>query len=150
MVKTTDELKQTKKQRKVVVSVVATAIVAATPGVYGAYQGAKQEWKEKLQKEQTIRDKQEQDLQGYVKVNKIEIDGLKNTVQNLRNELSTTHTQLVSVLLLLGQQTHRSVVTDAVRKLAKKSNPVVKAPFHPKRPSLKLAPLVRQLEQRKR
>jgi septal ring factor EnvC (AmiA/AmiB activator) len=147
---TTDELNRIKKNRKIVASAIAAALVAATPGVYGAWQSAKQEWKEKLHKEQTVRDKQERDLQSYVKANKQEIDTLKGSIKDLKHELAMTRTQLVSVVVLLSQQARRpAAMSDAVKKLTKPAP----APKHlvasPKRPALKPSSMVRQLVQKK-
>lgn len=146
---TTDELNQIKKSRKAIITIATAVVVGATPGVFSFWQSLKQEWKEKLKDEQEVRDKQEQDLQVYVKANKSEIDLLKITIKDLRHELSMTRTQLVSVVVLLSQQSRRpAVVSDAVKKLTK---PMPAPKYFPsqkpvlKRPNLKPAPLIRKM-----
>jgi hypothetical protein len=145
----TDEIALVKKQRKALISITAALLVAATPGIYSAWQTAQQEWKQKLKTEQVVRDRQEHDLQRYVKANKQELDSLRGETKELRREIGEVRSQLISIALLLGRRTGGSpVVSDTVRRLTLPKPPAAEPTgVAPPRPALKRAPWLRQMRQ---
>lgn len=79
-----------------IIAIVSGVLVAATPGVYGAFQSAKEEWKQKLAVETATRDKQEYDLQANVKAHESAIQALEKSC--------VTHKELLSIVLKLQRQ----------------------------------------------
>lgn len=73
--------------------VVSAVLISATPGVYGAWQTAKQAYLNG--QEAKTRDSQEEDLQKWVLANKKEIDALK--------ERCATHRDLLDLAIRLQQ-----------------------------------------------
>lgn len=73
------------------VGIISAAIITATPGVYAAWQGAKQAWQVRVEAE--VSDKQAVDLQQYVKALEVEVTHLQQTC--------VTHKDLVGFLLQL-------------------------------------------------
>lgn len=73
------------KKKSPYIALAATILAAATPGVYSAYQSAKQEWKQKLQIEQQTRDSQESDIQANIRTHSAAIELLKTSCVTYRD-----------------------------------------------------------------
>jgi len=142
MGKTTEEIQATVGKKRAIITLATAAVVAATPGVYSAWQSAKQEWKSKLKDEQEVRDKQENDLQKYVVANKDEIDRLRVSINDLRQNLNNSHSQLITAILL-SSRVHPDV-RSTLDKIAKKPVAKIKPTKSQPRPSLKPATLIRK------
>jgi len=85
-----------KKKRNRLIQVATAVAVAATPGVYSAWQGAKAEWK--ARREIKVRDTQEGDLQQAVKANAAAIGALKESM--------ITHKDLLELVMQLRAERH--------------------------------------------
>lgn len=83
------------------IPIASALIVAATPGVYSAWQSARQAWEQRLEKR--VRDTQEGDLQAAVKANADAIKALKGGM--------VTHRDLLDLVVKLRAEppaaTHR-------------------------------------------
>lgn len=91
------------------VTIGSALIVAATPGVYSAWQSAKQAWEQRT--EIRVRDAQEGDLQKAIKANAEAIRALKASM--------ITHRDLVDLVLKLRADHHPQPVAIRVRPRAR-------------------------------
>lgn len=90
-----DEPKAPRGRAAKLIPIASALIVAATPGVYSAWQGAKQAWTQR--QEQRLRDAQETDLQRAVQAHTEAIRAIK--------EAMVTHRDLVDLVIKLRAAT---------------------------------------------
>lgn len=93
----TDEQQAAEKKRRNLIAIASAIVVAATPGAYTAWQAAKEAAKAKLviKGEQRVRDRQEADLQKWVKANAEAIAEIKRSM--------VTHKDLLDLALRLRE-----------------------------------------------
>lgn len=89
---------ETKKTKKPLVALISAVIVSITPGIYSAWQTAKNEYKAKTAQgrmltERKVRDHQEKTIQKYVKGLETEIKAIKQSC--------VTHKDLIDIVLKL-------------------------------------------------
>jgi hypothetical protein len=85
------------KKAKLWVTAASALVVAATPGVYSAWEAAKAKWTQR--QEQKLRDAQEGDLQKAVKAHTEAIEAIRQSM--------VTHKDLVDLVLKLRAPHHR-------------------------------------------
>lgn len=90
-----DEPKAPRGRAAKLIPIASALIVAATPGVYSAWQGAKQAWTQR--QEQRLRDAQETDLQRAVQAHTEAIRAIKESM--------VTHRDLVDLVIKLRAAT---------------------------------------------
>jgi hypothetical protein len=103
-----------------VITIGSALIVAATPGVYSAWQSAKQSWEQRLEKR--VRDTQEGDLQAAVKANAEAIKALKDSM--------VTHRDLVDLIVKL-QASNRAEVAREHPRPRPRPNPAADSASRP-------------------
>lgn len=91
------EVRKWNAKKTKLVGLVSAVAIAATPGVYSAWESAKQAYQAK--QEQKVNDKQNIDLQKFVKALEVEVAALRKSM--------VTHKDLVDLLFKLREQGHR-------------------------------------------
>jgi hypothetical protein len=103
-----------------VITIGSALVVAATPGVYSAWQSAKQAFEQRLEKR--VRDTQEGDLQAVVKANTEAIKALKASM--------VTHRDLVDLIVKL-QASNRPAVARPTPRPRPRPNPAADGASRP-------------------
>lgn len=88
------------RKKAQIIGIATAIIVAATPGVYSAYQSARQEWKQKLSVEQQTRDHQEKDIQDVITAHDSSIELLRKSC--------VTHRELFPILMSMRRGYYRT------------------------------------------